>query len=119
MKYGLPLVDVFARTVLVAGEMKEIVGDAAHTEIANLDGGVEDAHLDADADGVARLLVKQTAGLLDTLDALLGFERDVVPLLGVLDAVRVVVGHKLELGGVLVTFVRVRTIDDDTVLLSL
>ena len=57
VKYGLPLVDVFARTVLVAGEMKEIVGDAAHTEIANLDGGVENAYLDADAGGIEGIAV--------------------------------------------------------------
>ena len=80
---------------------------------------MEDAELDAYADRVACLLVQQTARFLDTLDALLGFQRDVVTLIRVFDALGVVVGHKLELRSIFVSLVGVRVIDDDAALLSL
>ena len=105
--------------VLVLGEGEEVVADAANLDVTNLDGGMEDAHLDADTDGVACLLVEQAASLLDALDTLLGLERDVVAFLGILDAVGIVFGHELELGGIFVALVGMGVVDGDTVLLSL
>ena len=115
----LPLVDEFAVFVLFAGELKQFVLNAARLEVADFDGGVEDAQLDAHADGVACLVVEQATGFLDALDTFLGLQRDVVALFGVLDAVGVVVGRELELGGVLVALLAMGVVDGDGAFLLL
>ena len=46
----LSLVNVFAVTIAVAWELEQVVADATNLHVANLDGGMEDAHLDAYTD---------------------------------------------------------------------
>ena len=115
----LSLVYIFAVLIVVARKTEQVVADAANLHVADFDGSMEDAHLDAHADGITVLLVQQTACLLDTRYAILGFQRDVVALLRVLDAVGIVLRIKLELRGIFVALVRVGVLDDHTVLLAL
>ena len=64
-------------------------------------------------------MVEQTTGFLDALDTFLGLQCDVVTLFGVLDAVGVVVGRELKLGGVLVALVAMGVVDGDGAFLLL
>jgi hypothetical protein len=80
---------------------------------------MEDAELDAYTDRVACLLVQQTTRFLDTLNALLGFQRDIVALIRVFDAIGVIVGHELALRSIFVTLVGVGVINDYAALVSL
>ena len=113
------LVYVFTVLIAVVWESEKVIVDAANFHVADLDGSMEDAHLDAHTDRIAVFLVQQTACLLDARHPFLGFQRDVVALLGVLDAVGVVLWVKLKLRGILVALVRVGVVDNHTVLLAL
>ena len=104
---------------MLFGEFEQLIADTSRLEFADLDGRMEDAQLDAYADGIARLLVEKHTSFLDTTDALFGLEGDGIAVLRVLDAVVIVVGRELEFGSVFVTLVRVSIIDGDCFFLAL
>ena len=66
---------------------------------------MENTDLDANTDRVACLLVQKTTSLLDALDTLLGLQRNVVPLIRILDAIGVIIRRKLKLRSIFVTLV--------------
>ena len=61
----LSLVYIFAVLIVVARETEQVVADAANLHVADFDGSMEDAHLDAHTDRIAVFLVQQATGLLD------------------------------------------------------
>ena len=115
----MSLVDDFAVFVLAGREAEEVIADASRFELADADCGVEDANLDTHTDRVVGALVQQASRLLDALDALLRLQRHVVALVGVLDAVGVVVGVELELRGIFVALVAVGIVDGNRIFLAL
>ena len=62
--------------VLLARKLEQIVADTAYLAVGNLDGGMDNAQLDANAGRILGVLVLHDARLLDAIDALLAFQRD-------------------------------------------
>ena len=80
-------------------------------EVGDLDGRPDNRHLDSQANGIVRLPLHQGVYLLDTFRTLLGFQRQHQSLLVLGYAVGEVFRLELELLGILVRLVVLRTMN--------